>query len=72
MGKYVVHVVTNHIVYLWELLLLQVLCDGRLEVHGVAFVCTVDVPSILHLHIFVCQDELPDRLASQETTHTFD
>lgn len=51
--------------YLRELLLLQVLRHGRVEVFGVTFVQAVDLPSFLDLHVSVHQDELAERLRSR-------
>lgn len=52
----------SHRGYLRELLLLQVLCDGRVKVHGVAFVQAVNLASFLDLHVTVDQDEFTKSL----------
>lgn len=49
-------------VYLWELLLPQILRHCRLKVHGVALVQAENVPSLLDPHVVVDQDEFADGL----------
>lgn len=52
----------SHVVYLWELLLPQILRHCRLKVHGVALVQAENVASLLDLHVAVDQDEFTDGL----------
>lgn len=50
----------GHQGYLRELLLLQILCDSRFKVLCVTFIQTVNLASLLDLHIPIHQDEFAD------------
>lgn len=56
--------------YLRELLLLQILRDGGLEVFGVALVQAVNLAALLDPHVAVHQDELAEGLGREGRCYT--